>query len=315
MAMPVTVSLPIVGVDVAKDELVIYHAESDLLETIPNNKAAIKKWLKALPGKVAVAIEATNVYHLMFADLAYESDCTIYMVGGYELSHYRKGVNIRAKTDALDAKLLARYLKNEIQELRPWSPPSALYRRLVSLFRRRAAVVHARVSLKQSWANEPLLKAAITRQLKAMARLEALIEKTISDQLEQAGLKGQLKRCMQVEGIGLLTGARLITAFQRGDFRNSDAFIAFLGLDLRVSKSGQKDNRRSLSKRGDPEARRLLHNAAMSARRTAAWKDYYEGYISKGLRTTQVLVILARKLARVVFALLSGQDEYQPKAS
>lgn len=169
MAMPVTVLQPIVGVDVAKDELVIYHAESDELETIPNNKTSIKNWLKALPGKVAVAIEATNIYHLMFADLAHEFGCTIYMVGGYELSHYRKGVNIRAKTDALDARLLARYLKNEGQELRPWSPPCTLYRRIISLFRRRAAVVQARVSLKQSWANEPLLKRAIGGQLKAMA--------------------------------------------------------------------------------------------------------------------------------------------------
>src|SRR3546814_7385151 len=87
------------------------------------------------------------------------------MVGGYELSHYRKGVNVRAKTDALDARLLARYLKNEGQELKPWSPPSPLYRRLVSLFRRRAAVVQARVSLSQAWANEPLLKAAFKRQV------------------------------------------------------------------------------------------------------------------------------------------------------
>ena len=126
MAMLVPVSKPIVGVDVAKNELVIYHPELDLLQTIPNNKAAIKKWLKALPGKVAIAIEATNIYHLEFADLAYEAGCTIYMVGGYELSHYRKGVNIRAKTDALDAKLLARYLKNEGADLHPWTPPSPL---------------------------------------------------------------------------------------------------------------------------------------------------------------------------------------------
>src|SRR3546814_18128033 len=94
------------------------------------------------------------------------------MVCGYELSHYRKGVNVRAKTDALDARLLARYLKNEGQELKPWSPPSPLYRRLVSLFRRRAAVVQARVSLSQAWANEPLLKAAFKRQVSAMPRSE-----------------------------------------------------------------------------------------------------------------------------------------------
>ncbi|EUB75262.1 transposase IS111A/IS1328/IS1533 [Pseudomonas sp. GM41(2012)] len=315
MAMPVSASKPIVGVDVAKNELVIYHAELSLLEEIPNNKTAIKKWLKALPSTVAIAVEATNIYHLEFADLAYEAGCVIYMVGGYELKHYREGVKVRAKTDALDAKLLARYLKNEHEELHPWTPPSPLYRQLLSLFRRRAALVQARVGLVQSWANEPLLKTAFAEQVKSMQQLEMLIEKTINDQLKEAGLLGQLKRCLKVEGIGFLTGARLITAFQRGDFRNADAFIAFLGMDLRVSKSGQKDGRRSLTKRGDPEARRLLHNAAMSASRTEAWKDFYQEQRARGFSTTQALVMLARKLARVVFALLKGQDEYQPKVS
>ena len=314
MAMSVSVSKPIVGVDVAKKELVIYQAELDLLETISNDKAAIKKWLKALPAPVDLAIESTNIYHLAFADLAHEAGCTIYMVGGFELSHYRKGVNVRAKTDALDAKLLARYLKNEYEELQPWIPPSPLYRRLLSLFRRRAALVQARVGLVQSWANEPLLKSAFAKQVASMQRLETLVEKMIKDQLEEAGLLTQLKRCTKVEGIGFLTGARLIAAFQRGDFRNADAFIAFLGMDLRVSQSGQKDGRRSLTKRGDPEARRLLHNAAMSACRTSAWKGCYEEQRARGFSTTQALVILGRKLARVVFALLKGQSEYQPKA-
>lgn len=313
--MPISLSNPIVGVDVAKNELVIYQADSGLLEEIPNTKTSIKQWLKALPGTVAIAIEATNIYHLDFADLAYEAGCTIYMVGGYELKHYREGVKIRAKTDALDAKLLARYLKNEAEELRPWTPPSPMYRQLLSLFRRRAALVQARVGLVQSWSNEPLLKAAFAEQIKSMQRLETMIEKTINDQLKEAGLLGQLKRCLKVEGIGFLTGARLLTAFQRGEFSNTDAFIAFLGMDLRVSKSGQKDGRRSLTKRGDPEARRLLHNAAMSASRTKAWKGFYEAQRARGFSTTQALVMLARKLARVVFALLKGQSEYQPKVS
>ncbi|BBP57683.1 transposase [Pseudomonas sp. St316] len=313
MAMPVSVTKPIVGVDVAKDELVIYHAESDRLETILNTKAAIKKWLKALPAPVSVAIEATNIYHQEFADLAYAQGCVIYMIGGYELSHYRKGVKVRAKTDALDARLLVRYLNNEGHQLHPWTPPSPLYCRLISLFRRRAALVQARVSLKQSWANEPLLKTAFENQISAMQRLEVLLEKTIQTQLQDAGLGDQLKRCMKVEGIGLLSGARLLTALQRGDFRNADAFIAFLGLDLRIADSGKKKGRRCLSKRGDPEARRLMHNAAMSARRTAAWKGFYEALRARGLSTTEALVALARKLARVVFALLKNQSEYLPK--
>ncbi|MBA6134780.1 transposase, partial [Pseudomonas juntendi] len=70
-----------------------------------------------------------------------------------------------------------------------------------------------------------------------------------------------------------------------------------------------------LTKRGDPEARRLLHNAAMSASRTAAWKSYYEERLARGFSTTASLVMLARKLARVVFALLKSGDEYRSKAA
>ncbi|MCJ2371129.1 transposase [Pseudomonas sp. RGM 3321] len=225
MAMRVTLEKPIIGVDVAKNELVIYHDQYDRLEAIPNTKAAITQWLKALASSCAIAIEATNVYHVLFADAAHEAGCDVYMVDGYQLSHYRKGVNIRAKTDAQDARLLARYLKNELDELRPWIPASPLYRQLLSLFRRRAALV------------------------------------------------------------------------QRGEFSGANAFIACLGLDLRVSKSGQSDGPRRLTKRGDPEARRLLHNAAMSGSRTPAWKPFYEEQRKRGFSTTQALVMLARKLA------------------
>ncbi|OOK92697.1 IS110 family transposase [Pseudomonas syringae pv. actinidifoliorum] len=315
MAMRVSQEKMIIGVDVAKNELVIYHEQYDQLEAIPNTKVAIAKWLKTLAGTSAIAIEATNVYHVLFADMAYEAGCEVYVLDGYQLSSYRKSVNIRAKTDAQDARLLARYLKNEFDELRPWIPPSPLYRQLLSLFRRRAALVQARTGLVQSWANETLLKTAFANQINSMKRLEALVEKKIRDVLQEAGLMVQVNRCMKVEGIGFLTAARLVTSYQRGEFSGADAFIAFLGLDLRVSKSGQRDGPRRLTKRGDPEARRLLHNAAMSGSRTPAWKPFYEEQRKRGFSTTQALVMLARKMARVVFALLKNQSEYQTKAA
>ncbi|MCJ2369760.1 transposase, partial [Pseudomonas sp. RGM 3321] len=138
-----------------------------------------------------------------------------------------------------DARLLARYLKNELDELRPWIPASPLYRQLLSLFRRRAALVQARTGLVQSWTNEPFLRTAFAHQVNSMKRFEALVEKKIRDVLQEAGLMRQVNRCMKVEGIGFLTAARLVTSFQRGEFSGANAFIAFLGLDLRVSKSGQ----------------------------------------------------------------------------
>lgn len=63
-----------------------YHAETDQLETIPNNKSSIKTWLKTLSTWMDITIEAINIYHLEFADLAHKAGCVIYMVGGYEQS-------------------------------------------------------------------------------------------------------------------------------------------------------------------------------------------------------------------------------------
>lgn len=206
MAMPVSESRPVIGVDVAKKELVIYEESRDQLVAIPNNKADIKKWLKGLPSlEVGIAIEATGSYHVLFANMAHKAGCTVYMIDGYALSHYRKGVKVRSKTDALDARLLARYLGNESKNLQPWVPAPPLYDQLVGLFRRRAAVVQARTSLTQSWENEPLLKAALAQHISSMKRLELLVEKTIRDLLESAGLMPVVKNCMRVEGIGFLT--------------------------------------------------------------------------------------------------------------
>jgi len=112
--------------------------------------------------------------------------------------------------------------------------------------------------------------------------------------------------------VGELTATALVMAFLRGDFQRSDAYVAFLGLDVRVRDSGKQRGRRKLTKKGDPEIRRLLHNAAMAASRQPTWKDTYQRYRARGLKTTQALVILARKLARIAFSLMKHQTEYRP---
>ena len=311
--MAMRVSKSIVGVDVAKVELVIYEPDQDLLTSITNDKPAIKRWLKTLPRPTAVAVEATNVYHIDLIELAHEAGFDVYIIDGYQLSNYRKSVGVRSKTDASDARLLARYLKNEGEDLRPWTPPPAVYGKLQSLLRRRASLVQAKTSLTQSWANDASLKAVFATFLKSVERLDLLVQKKLKDVLREAGLLEEVARCQAIEGIGFLTATALVMAYNRGDFKSSDSFIAFLGMDLRVSDSGQKNGRRSLTKRGCSEVRRLLHNAAMSACRSSTWKGFYNEHLSSGKATTQVLVMLSRKLARIAFSLMKNQSEYQPK--
>lgn len=303
----------IVGVDVAKAELVIHFQDSGTCITLSNTPSAIKKWLKQQPGNTALCVEATNVFHLDLVQLAYAKGFAVYVVDGFQLSNYRKGVGGRVKTDVSDACLLARFLDRESDQLRPWAPPPAVYSELQSLLRRRAVMVASRTSMMQSWTNEKSMRKAFDSVLKELDKVELLMRKKLKELLREAGLLGQVERCQAIEGIGFLTATALVMNFIRGDFRNSDAFIAFLGMDLKVSDSGQQAGRRRLTKRGCSETRRLLHNASMSASRTPAWKGNYEHSRNRGKATTEALVILARKLARVAFALLKTQGEYVSK--
>ncbi len=105
----------------------------------------------------------------------------------------------------------------------------------------------------------------------------------------------------------------LVATWHRGEFANVDAFIAFLGLDVRVRQSGRWQGRRKLTKKGDAEIRRLLFNAAMQGRRNALWEPYYLRLRDRGLSSTAAFVALSRKLARVCFALLQNNTEFNPR--
>ena len=92
----------------------------------------------------------------------------------------------------------------------------------------------------------------------------------------------------------------------------ADAFIAFMGMDVRVRESGQWRGRRKRTKKGGPEIRRRLFNAAMQARRSPLWEPYYLALRQRGLSVTAAFVALGRKLARVCFALLKNGTEFNP---
>ncbi|MGK9568399.1 IS110 family transposase, partial [Salmonella enterica subsp. enterica] len=68
--MAMTVSQSIIGVDVAKAEVVVYQSETAETKIVSNKKNELKAWLKSLPAGSAIAIEATNIYHVDTVNLA-----------------------------------------------------------------------------------------------------------------------------------------------------------------------------------------------------------------------------------------------------
>ncbi len=85
-----------------------------------------------------------------------------------------------------------------------------------------------------------------------------------------------------------------------------------MGVDVRIRDSGKFRVRRKLTKKGESELRRLLFNAAMQGRRSALWEPYYLALRACGMSTTAAFVALGRKQARVCFALLQNETDFNP---
>lgn len=310
MAKPVTHFT--LGVDVAKDQLVVHHWQDDQHVILENHPTAIRQWLRGLHGPLRIAIEPTSHYHLAMVDIALALEHQVYLVNPRQLAHYRYAVNVRNKTDADDAWLLARYLEHEVHALQPFQPRNRKAQRLWGLITRRATVVQSQQRLQQSMREVSFSVQALMTQFRlVLERLDQQIQRLIRN----LGWWHDYRHCLSMPGIGPANAAALVAAYHRGAFSGSDAFIAYIGLDIRVRESGRFKGKSKLSKQGEPELRRLLYCAAHSARCHPRFRDYHQRMIDKGLSKIAARVALARKLARIAFTLMETNQSFRESAN
>ena len=296
-----------IGVDVAKDELVISSCQG--VSSINNALEAIDRWLDTLPAGSLIGLEATGCYHQLLTDRAVQRGMVVYVLNPRDTRHYALGMGRRSKTDRVDAEMIRRLVTAEHMHLRPYQPATEAQRLLALLQRRRACVVRHRQALQKALRGVVQLEDPLQETLDAIGVLLEAIDRQLHEVLAtQTALAADAKRIESIPGIGRQTSTQLAVLFSRVPLSKSDAAVAFVGLDPRACDSGQKRGRRRLSKRGPGELRRLLYNCAQAAAKTATWKPYYALLRAREFSATQALVILARKLLRVAFSLWKQPD-------
>jgi transposase len=304
-----------VGIDVSRDELVIAYAD-DLrpVQHVANTAAAIQRWLKSLPAGARIGLEATGAYHRLVAELAVVAGHVVYVLNPREVAHYLHSLRSRGKTDVLDACGIARFVLNETGQCHPYVPPTALQRDIATLVQRRHQVMKNRTALRLSFSGISDCTKAVNQLLAAFDRLLADIDARLQALVRQdERLAAGRARLATISGIGPLVSTALAVRFNRINYANSDALVAALGLDPRPRESGQFKGRRHLSKRGNPEERRLICMAAMCACRTAVWRPILEKLLAKGHPRTAAYCIIARKLLRIALAVWKSGQPYQPQ--
>ncbi len=302
-----------IGIDASKLTLEVAVDGEHGSRTVANSRLAIKAWLAQLAQPCRIAIESTGQYHQRLVRYAIRAGHTVYVLNPNDLSHYMRSLGRRAKTDRLDAQAIARYVAHEHADLHPYQLPTALQAQLDELTQRRHSAVSMQSALRQSLAATGIkLRAAGRMQRAAQALIDEIDERMARLVAADEHLAEHAKRLKGVTGFGPLLSRVMAHALTRRQFNTGDAFIAYIGYDPRARESGQFKGRRKLSKRGPAYLRQLLFVAAMSASRSKLWRPFYERYRARGLATTQVLVIIARKLAHTAFSMVKHHCDFDP---
>jgi transposase len=303
----------ICGVDVAKDEVVVAIEGHARVRAIANDRASIGAWLKTLPKGSIVAMESTGIYHRLLAQRAYDAGMRVYVLNARDVFFYAKGVGARAKTDRVDAVLIASYAAEHHAKLQPWQPADPAHQRVQELLGRRATLVTKRESVRQAFKGDPDLAGELKRLDQAFKRvLDAMDAKVNALIAADSALVAGRKRIASVTGFGPLGSALLAVLLARLPFANADALIAYAGLDPRPNDSGKKRGARMLSKRGPAPLRRQVYLAGFSASHSTALKPLYQALRAKGFATTEAFVILGRKLLRAAFAVWKSGQPWDP---
>ena len=277
---------------------------------IKNDPLAIKGWLKTLPKDAVIALESTGGYGMALARIAHRSGRTVFMLAPRQVSAYRRALGRRAKNDHLDAGLIRDFVEVNHMHLHayePWAEPWRRLRDTVRL-RTRLAKDRGRIALRMRAFGKPSREiASATRGLKQyILKLDRQIEEELKDIPEAKAVRSP-------RGIGPLTTAGTVATLKQIPLKTADAFVAFTGLDLIVSDSGKSKNKRAISSWGDETLRSLFYMAGKTAASLPEWSDYVATLAARGMKPIQIHCAVARRLARIAFALYRSGQTFDPE--
>lgn len=307
-------NLAVYGVDVSKGTLVVARYDSQTVTKLDNRMESITAWLMTLPKETAIAMEATGSYHQLLAQLAHASGMQVYVLNPQTLKHYAQAIGQRGKTDPCDARMIVRYAVHERAKLRLWRPLSKQSERLSQLLERRHVLVVSRQTLVQSLCSLPILKVTGKSLLASLERTLKRVETLIRHEIDRIpGLQAIYDRLLSIVGVGPVVAAQLAATFSALNFQRISSFIAYTGLDPCAHDSGNRTGKRRLSKHGPPLLRCQLFNAGRAAATSKLFKPYYRQLLDRGLQTTEAIVILARKIARIAFSVYKSGNPFDPE--
>jgi transposase len=305
------------GIDVSKTWLDVHVLPAGERRRFGNDAAGIKslkRWLKPFQPE-AIALEATGKWHRPLARSLSADAMPLIVVDAYRVRCFAHAEGIAAKTDQLDAYVLALFAAFMPLEFRPLTPESIAA--LAELATARDSAVEEQTSLKnqRAAATSRFLKAQLKRRIAQLAKhiegLAAAIAKRIA---AEAGLARRQEILTSIIGFGPVVAATLIACLSELGSLTRKQITRLAGLAPMADDSGQRKGLRVI-KGGRPAVRRALFLAALSAcRHDPNMKAFYDRLIAEGKAAKVALIAVARKRVILANALIAEDRTYQLEA-
>lgn len=298
----------VVGVDVSKDKLDIACTSDGKVFTIENRAASILKMLVAKmkdQSKTVVVMEAIGGYESELAETLHQEGISLSIVNPRRVRDFAKGIGIDAKTDPIDAKVIARY--GEVVKPSLHVRKSDAEKQLELLVTRRRQLLglinqeHSRRLQSRDSAIEDLIKETLQSLKTQVKAVDQRIEKCVTADKSNAR---RIEILQSAKGVGIVTISTLIAELPELGSLNRGEIAKLVGVAPLNQDSGKRKGQRCTSG-GRASVRRVLYMATLVAtRRNPVIKAFYVRMLAKGKPKKLALVAAMRKLLTILNTLV-----------
>ena len=311
-----------IGVDVASKKLDLYVTDprgGGEHYVILNNQRAVSQFIKdnkLKPGGCVVGAESTGRYHLIcqkeFVGKGFEFRLLNPILTGNKIAHSIR----KKKTDKSDARFIASLVASGEGVV---IKPSDLDLDRRSVLRTRSALVSYRTAIKVMF--KDLGRAGKSQQIKQTMRvlqgvtgkLDGSIKSLEDMSLNKEEITPTEKLIRSIPGFAERLSAVVaeeIKDFSR--FPSATQLKAYVGIDPKVTQSGNSLKTGRITKRGNPHLRSAFYLAAQVSRQhDPELKDFYQKKIQEGKPVRVAIVAVARKLVERVYAVVKNNRPYE----
>jgi transposase len=304
----------VVGIDISKDRLDVHLHPLGESFTVARDEEGLDVLTARLAplGVRAVAMEATGGFETVVAASLSGAGLPVIIVNPAQVRAYAQALGKRAKTDPIDAAVIARFVEATKPEIRPL--PDAGTRLLAGLVARRRQIVQMIVAERQREAQLPTrhLRRSAARLIKALQKELGVLDRGIDESVRGSPVWREKEELLKsVPGVGNIIARSLLAEMPELGKLDRREIASLAGLAPWTRQSGRWRGK-SFIGGGRASVRAVLFIAAMvAARRNPILQAFHQRLIAAGKPKMVALIAVARKLLTILNAILRDKQPWQ----